>query len=135
MLFLFFCLSLFFSSPEDSVEIEFISPYPNEGQLSVAIFAADAAKAFPSDAVRAHQSFVLQHNTLQLAELPHGKYAVSVFQDLNNNGKLDTNFLGIPTEPYGYSQNPRPRFRAATFEEAAFEYSGKATKIVINLLK
>lgn len=135
MLFLFFCLSLFFSSPEDSVKIEFVSPYPNKGQLSVAVFAANAAQSFPAEAVKAHKSFVLKENTLRLEDLPHGKYAISVFQDLNENGKLDTNFLGIPTEPYGYSQNPRPRFRAATFEEAAFEYSGKATKIVINLLK
>lgn len=135
MLFLFFCLNLFFSSSKGSVEIEFISPYPQKGELSVAVFAANAANAFPADAVQAHKSFVLQDNILQLDNLPHGKYAVSVFQDLNQNGKLDTNFLGIPTEPYGYSQNPRPRFRAATFEEAAFEYSGKATKIVINLLK
>ncbi|MBP1672752.1 MAG: hypothetical protein H6Q25_567 [Bacteroidetes bacterium] len=40
--------------------------------------------------------------------LPPGNYAIAVFQDLNKNSRLDFNFLGIPTEPYGFSNNPSP---------------------------
>lgn len=36
-------------------------------------------------------------------ELPEGSYAVGVIHDRNGNGKLDRNFLGIPTEDYGFS--------------------------------
>jgi uncharacterized protein (DUF2141 family) len=43
--------------------------------------------------------------TLNFSGLPRGSYAVSVYQDLNDNGKLDTNLLGIPKEPYGFSNN------------------------------
>ncbi|PKP21446.1 MAG: hypothetical protein CVU04_01655 [Bacteroidetes bacterium HGW-Bacteroidetes-20] len=39
-------------------------------------------------------------------ELPKGNYVVAVFQDLNNNKKLDYNFIGIPKEPFGFSKNP-----------------------------
>jgi uncharacterized protein (DUF2141 family) len=47
-----------------------------------------------------------------------GSYAVAVFQDYNGNRTNDTNLLGIPTEPWGVSNNARPMFRAPTFEEA-----------------
>lgn len=52
--------------------------------------------------------------------LPYGWYAVSVVHDENHNLKLDTNFLGIPTEAFGFSNNPgglgKPSFEAVKFE-------------------
>ncbi len=40
-------------------------------------------------------------------ELPHGVYAVNLFHDENMNGKMDTNFLGVPVEGYGFSVSVR----------------------------
>ena len=50
--------------------------------------------------------------------LESGDYAVAVSQDFNGNRETDTNFFGIPTEPWGVSNNVRPTLRAPTFEEA-----------------
>jgi uncharacterized protein (DUF2141 family) len=63
--------------------------------------------------------------------LPPGKYAVALFHDENDNGKLDTNFLGIPTEGYGVSNNPKPKFRAPRYKEALFDLpkEGKSANI------
>ncbi len=58
--------------------------------------------------------------TLNFADLAPGSYALRVMHDENGNGKLDTNVVGMPTEGYGFSNNPRV-MRAATFEEARFE--------------
>ncbi len=48
-----------------------------------------------------------------------GAYAISAFHDANNNGKLDSNFLGLPLEVVGMSNNPKlngpPRFKPARF--------------------
>lgn len=60
---------------------------------------------------------------IQISNLPPGEYAVSCFHDVNGNGKLDTNFLGIPIEPYGFSNNARPKFRAPYWSEAVFQLS------------
>jgi len=49
--------------------------------------------------------------------LPKGKYGVVAFHDLNNNEKLDTNFIGIPTEPYGFSNDARAMLSKPDFEE------------------
>lgn len=50
-----------------------------------------------------------------------GKYAVIVIHDLNENKTLDTNFLRIPKEPYGFSNNPSTTFGPPDFEGASFE--------------
>lgn len=52
--------------------------------------------------------------------LPYGWYVVSVVHDENKNLKLDANFLGLPQEPYGFSNNPKgigkPIFDAVKFK-------------------
>ena len=54
-----------------------------------------------------------------------GNYAVQVMHDENDNNKLDTNFLGIPSEGYGFSNNPNV-MRRAHFDEARFEVGADA---------
>lgn len=53
-------------------------------------------------------------------KLPAGNYAFSVFYDANNNGKLDTNFIGIPKEPVALSNNARPKFGPPKYKDAVF---------------
>lgn len=65
--------------------------------------------------------------------IPAGKYAISLFLDENGNKKMDTNFLGIPKEQYGFSNNIIPATRAANFGEAVFELKDKPAKISIRL--
>lgn len=62
-----------------------------------------------------------------------GTYAIAVFLDENANGKIDTNFLGIPKEKYGFSNNVFPMMRAASFKESAFSVGGKDQIITIRL--
>ncbi len=68
-------------------------------------------------------------------DLGPGTYAVSCFHDLNGNGKLDTNLFGIPTEPYGFSNNVRPKFRAPNWDETRFELKDGDQRISIRLEK
>jgi len=56
--------------------------------------------------------------------LPHGEYAIAIFVDANGNGKMDKNFLGIPKEQYGFSNNVMGRMAAPSFEQAKFEVTG-----------
>jgi uncharacterized protein (DUF2141 family) len=59
--------------------------------------------------------------------IPNGVYAISTIHDENENKKLDKNFLGIPTEGYGFSNNIRPMFRGANFEESKFVLNSDKT--------
>lgn len=68
-------------------------------------------------------------------ELPEGQYALAIFQDINENGKLDTNILGIPKEPYGFSKNFRPVFSAPAFEDCAIDVRSDSGIYSIRLLQ
>ncbi|RYY20703.1 MAG: DUF2141 domain-containing protein [Cytophagaceae bacterium] len=71
-------------------------------------------------------------NTLSIpVELTEGEWAVAISQDLNNNNKLDKNFLGIPTEPFAFSNNVKPRLSAPSFQECKFMVAGPGR--VINI--
>ena len=65
-------------------------------------------------------------------ELPAGQYAVGIFHDVNLNNKMDNNFLGLPKEQYGFSNNARALFGPPSYEDAAFELKGD-TKQSIDL--
>ena len=67
-------------------------------------------------------------------DLPPGVYAVSVRHDENLNGKLDTNFLGIPKEGYGASNNPSKKLREPTFDEGRIELKDAEQAIEIKLI-
>ena len=56
--------------------------------------------------------------------LPPGRYGVTVIHDKNANGKLDSNIVGIPTEPDGASRDARGRMGAPAFEDAAVDVQG-----------
>lgn len=53
-------------------------------------------------------------------QLPAGEYAVSIYYDINGNGDLDTNWIGIPKEPVALSNNARNRFGPPKYEDAVF---------------
>lgn len=65
--------------------------------------------------------------TASFREIISGPYAIAVFHDQNNNGRLDT-FLGIPREGFGFSRNASPFARAPHFSECAINV---ATDIVM----
>lgn len=66
-------------------------------------------------------------------ELPKGEWAVAITQDMNNNDKIDKNFLGIPTEPYAFSNNIRPTMAAPDFNECKFMVDGPGRVVSIVL--
>ena len=62
-----------------------------------------------------------------------GDYAVVAFHDANANGKLDLNFLGLPTEGYGFSNNVRPIMHAPPLQGVKFRVAAGDTRLHIRL--
>ncbi|MEG1794133.1 MAG: DUF2141 domain-containing protein [Rikenellaceae bacterium] len=74
--------------------------------------------------------------TTTVLNLPLGKYAVSVYHDENNNGKIDKNIIGIPKEKYGISNNKYSKIGAQPpFSVAAVEVTKEPKTIQIKLRK
>ncbi len=74
-----------------------------------------------------------QEIAIKFDQVSPGVYAIAVFFDENGNGELDKNFLGIPKEVYGFSNNIIPLTRSATFKEASFIVAASAETIVIKV--
>ncbi|MCA3459145.1 MAG: DUF2141 domain-containing protein [Cytophagales bacterium] len=66
-------------------------------------------------------------------DLPPGEYAIAIYQDTNGNKKLDTNLFGYPKEPFGFSNNVKPKLSAPGFTDCRVTLSANKT-ITINTL-
>ena len=105
-----------------------------KGTISMLVVDSDAAWNGKGKPVTGRHAKVTA-DTLEVAfaDLAPGKYAIRLMHDENDNGKLDTNLIGMPTEGYGFSNNPRV-MRAAHFDEAVFELPADGTAITIQML-
>ena len=103
-----------------NINIENINP--SKGQLMIAVYNSKQLYMKTDKAVSKQILKLNGKNAefIQFKDLPMGEYSVAVIHDENNNGKLDTNIFGIPTEAYGFSNNIRPKFRAANWDETKF---------------
>ena len=71
---------------------------------------------------------------IPLGDLAPGRYALFAMHDENANGDLDRNFLGIPTERYGFSNGARGTVGPPSFDAAAVQIGGDApSRIVVHL--
>ena len=64
--------------------------------------------------------------TIIFEDIPNGIYAISFFHDENENKKMDSNFLGIPKEDYGCSNNSKGFMGPPKWEDAKFEINNKS---------
>jgi uncharacterized protein (DUF2141 family) len=109
-----------------------------KGKIRAALY--QDSKGFPNDPARAvlTQAADIDPQTMSaqitFTGLRDGVYAMSVFHDENMNQKLDKNFVGIPKEGYGVSNNPRKKMGPPTFEEARFQLSGAPQSVEIKLI-
>jgi uncharacterized protein (DUF2141 family) len=71
--------------------------------------------------------------TLCVAAPDVGKYAVVVYHDENDNHKFDRNWIGLPTEGFGVSNNPTFHLAPPNFEESAFEVNGQLMNIEVDV--
>ena len=90
-----------------------------EGEMRIAVF--NSKEAYTKEAIYAIVMPVESESCVwKVEDLPYGEYAIAVYHDRNENGKLDTNFIGIPKELYGFSNNARGKFGPAKWKNAKF---------------
>lgn len=96
----------------------------NKGFALVAI--CNTKESFLGAGIKAAKTKITNNVcSVTFKDLPKGMYAISMFHDENDNNKLDTNFLGIPKESYGCSNNAKGFFGPPKWEQAKFEIRNK----------
>jgi uncharacterized protein (DUF2141 family) len=104
-----------------------------EGQLMVALYNK-ADDFLVKDPYKGSITEISANEELiKFENLPYGDYAVAAIHDINNDGHLDKNVLGIPTEGYGFSNNVIDKYGPPTWMQASFVFAGRDEAKVIDL--
>lgn len=106
------------------------------GHVSVALFNNE--EAFPKGLDKALQKVyiaIVDNKAVAVFEnLDPGEYAISVYHDENNDKVMNTNFLGIPKEGVGASNNVRGHFGPPKYKNAKFYFKGNSQTITISII-
>ena len=114
-------------------------PAGAHGRVAYLLF--DSPNGFPQDKAKALKHGFSEpvgqslEKTIDLGEIAPGRYAASVYLDENENGKLDSGFLGIPKEPVGASNNPRHRMGPPHFDDCVFTMNPSNLTLSIQLVR
>jgi uncharacterized protein (DUF2141 family) len=122
--------------PCPGIHVNILNIRNSTGTIDCALFASP--KGFPRDVLRsAIVAMVLKIQQTQarcdFEDIPPGTYALAVIHDENMNGKLDTSWLGVPKEGYGFSNDVRATLSPPSFSDASFPYDGQNLDFTITL--
>ncbi len=108
---------------------------PKTGLVRVALF--QSADGFPGNTNKAFSitraAVTSSRETLTFENIPYGSYAISVYQDLNKDHRLNKSFFGIPKEPVGFSNDPPMRKGPPHFEDAVFLFKDPSKTAMVHL--
>lgn len=127
--------TLLFSASGQATELQLTLRGDALAGTSLLVRVFDASEQFPKGKYIHEFSITAASETapLNILKLPHGRYAIAAFADLNKNGKLDRSFIGKPSEPYGFSNDARQLFGPPDFAHAAFEVTDAPVSQTIHL--
>src|ERR1700731_2410064 len=110
---------------EDLIHVDVVGLHNDVGQVGCNIYSSSAG--FPTDPSKALHGVLTpikdKKATCDFSGLPKGRYAIAVMHDENSNGKVDTNFIGIPKEGVG----------APKFDDASFDYGGGRKDMTVHI--
>lgn len=124
-LFLIAVLSVYSSNAQQTgtMIIEVGSMRNDNGVVAVAIFSGE--EGFPGSEGNIIQSGTAKIKggkaSLEFSDIPFGEYAISAYHDENANDDLDTNWIGIPKEGVGASNNAKGKMGPPKYKDARFE--------------
>jgi uncharacterized protein (DUF2141 family) len=104
--------------PEATVRVSVTNIDAQQGFIMVGLY--DEANWGQNAAVRARVPVSSGAVAFNLAAPAPGRYAIRMFHDVDSDGAMDTNVIGIPTEPIGFSNNAPLQFGPPSFAAAAF---------------
>jgi uncharacterized protein (DUF2141 family) len=118
------------------IHVKILNIRNSAGTVACALF--ESPDGFPFEYLRyATNIMVIKIRETQarcdFLDMPPGTYALAVIHDENMNGKFDTNWLGVPTEGYGFSNDAKALLSAPSFSAATFQYDGQDLELTLSL--
>jgi len=123
------------SNSSNTIKVNVVGMHSNDGKVYCALYSS--ADGFPDGLAKAAKTTTAKiTNEQAVCEFPamtSGDYAISVYQDENSNGKLDRNFMGMPKEGVGASNDAQGSFGPQKFADARFSHKGGPQELTIHL--
>lgn len=108
----------------------------NVGMLGVSLY--NSKKGFPAKYEQAYANQLKKitgtSETVVFENIPFGNYAVSVTHDENSNGKLEKNFIGMPKEGVGVSNNPKIGMGGPKFNDCVFTLNTRQLELTVPMM-
>jgi len=123
-------------SPCPGIHVKVLNIRNSVGGVACALFESPAG--FPSEFLRSATNIMVikvRHTQARcdFEDIAPGTYGLAVIHDENMNGVLDINWLGVPTEGYGFSNDARALLGAPSFSAVSFPYNGQTLDLTISL--
>jgi len=132
-------LSSLYTTPTNEGEFILYVEGIKEIRGNIGILVFDKNTGFPEKAENAvfelEVKVTAKEMKLNLGKLPFGEYAIALVHDINANKTLDKNMLGIPKEPFGFSNNRSIFWGLPDFEDAAVSFHSELKETTIKLIE
>ena len=124
------------SSSCPGIHVKILNIRNSTGTVDRALF--DSSVGFPIEVLRSAMNVMAMkirktEARCDFEDIPPGTYALAVVHDENMNGKLDTNWLGVPKEGLRFFKRCKSFARRASFSAASFQYDGETLDLTIKL--
>jgi uncharacterized protein (DUF2141 family) len=135
----FIIYSVLFSQEEKgNIKIEVSGFKSDDGKARILIFSLKEKDGFPSDQKNAYLKKIIsienQKVQIEIKDIPFGEYAISVHHDINNDGKVNKNWIGIPKEGLGCSNDAKGNYGPPSYNQAKFILNSKQKILRINIV-
>ncbi|WP_188050722.1 DUF2141 domain-containing protein [Flavobacterium sp. GP15] len=122
ILFLFTTLiSTLFSSENPELIIKVSNIEKIKGEIKIGVFNKETNFLKEIGSIRNYAIKVNKSTAfISITDLPKGEYAISMYHDENSDNECNRNFMGIPKEAYGFSNNFKPKFGPPKYKDCKF---------------
>ena len=123
------------SSTNSLIKVEIEGLQEAKGQICYSLFNRDKGFSDNKDNILRAECLTIKEQlpVLTIDNLHRGTYALALFHDLNQDEELNRNFLGIPQEGFGFSQNPEITTSPPSFKESAISIVETETTLQVQL--
>ncbi len=105
------------------------------GVMGIVVYNSEAGRNSGQAVAMAQPEVDSDQVVVKFDGLAEGQYVINLFQDVNGDGKMNSNMFGIPTEPYAFSNNAKGNFGPAKWKDAVFTVGAEVNAHVITMFK
>jgi uncharacterized protein (DUF2141 family) len=118
------------------IHVQVLGIRNSTGSVACALFESPAG--FPTEFLQSATNIMMikvrsTKARCDFEDIPPGIYAIAAIHDENLDGKLATNWVGLPTEGYGFSNDATASLGSPSFDAASFSYDGRNLDLTISL--